>query len=174
MAIFNCLYFTTTVFAYIGYFIDPSHICLGCSKPPHTSSYYKDQVTALIVKGVVFLIAIIIELLVAIQISMKTILPTANGFSKCSRIFQIILLWNTFVFAQIWVGLLLVPACIFLIIAPLQTIPVLCAEIAFPPLLMVFIAILLRLGNQFHIRNWNYRINAMVCIHSSRHMILLL
>jgi len=125
-------------------------------------------VTALIIKGAVFLIAIITELLVAIQISLKA---SANSCNKCLRFYQIILLWNAFVFVQIWVGLVLLPACIFLIIAPLQTIPILCAAIMSPPLLMTFIAILLRLGNQLDIRNCNCKSNAMVCIHSSRHMI---
>ena len=76
-----------------------------------------------------------------------------------------------FAFVQIWVGLVLLPACIFLIIAPLQTIPVFCAAIAFPSLLMAFIAILLQFANKLHIRYCNYKINAMVCIHSSRHMV---
>jgi len=44
---------------------------------------------------------------------------------------------------------------------------------------MVFIANLLRLGNQLHIRNWdirncNYKSNAMVCIHSSRHIVFVI
>ena len=74
-------------------------------------------------------------------------------------------------FVQIWVGLVCLPACTFLIIAPLQTIPILCAAIMGPPLLMAFISILLRLGNQLHIRNWDYKINTIVCIHSSRQFI---
>ena len=92
----------------------------------------------------------------------------ANRRTKC---FQIVLLWNMFVFVQIWVGLLLLPACLLLIIAPLQTIPTLCAAIALPPWLLVVIATLLRLGNQLQIQNWDYKINTMVCIHSSGHMI---
>jgi len=161
---------TFTAWLYTGYFIYPSLIstCTDCSQPPHTSSYYKDAVTALIIKGAVFLIAIITELLVAIHISLKA---SANSCNKCSKFYQIILLWNTFVFVQIWVGLVLLPACIFLIIAPLQTIPVLCVAIMILPLLMAFIAILLQLGNRLDIRNCDCKSNAMVCIHSSRHMV---
>jgi len=46
------------------------------------SLYYKDVVTALIVKGVVIFIAIITQLLVAILFSRKAILPMANRHSK--------------------------------------------------------------------------------------------
>ena len=173
MAIFNFAYLTSSVVLYTGYFIYPSRTnqCIDgdsddCS-PPHTPSY-KDEVTTFIVKGVVIFIAIITELLVAILISRKAIMPMGDRRSKC---FQIILLWNMFVFVQIWVGLALLPACILLIIAPLQTIPILCAAIALPPWLLVVIVTLLRLGNQLQIRNWDYKINAMVCIHSSGHMI---
>ena len=173
MATFNFVHLTFTALLYTGYFIYPSLIskCTDCSQPPHTSSYYKDVVTALIIKGAVFLIAIITELLVAIQISLKA---SANSCNKCLRFYQIILLWNAFVFVQIWVGLVLLPACILLIIAPLQTIPVLCAAITGPPLLMAVIAILLRLGNQLDIRNCDCKSNAMVCIHFSRHMVFVI
>ena len=91
--------------------------------------------------------------------------------NRCSKCFQIVILWNMFVFVQIWVGLGLLPACIFLIIAPLQAIPVLCAVIVFPLLLMAFILILLQFGNQIHIRNWDYKTNTVMCIHSSRQFI---
>ena len=162
-AIFNLYYFTSTVWSYTHYLIRTSG-CDNCS-PPHTSSYYNDEVTSLIIKGAVFFISIIAELLVAIQIS---ILPKAN---RCSKCFRIVLLWNMSIFVQIWVGLLLVPACIFLIIAPLQTIPVLGAGIVLPLLLMLFVVILLQLGSQVHLRNWDCKINTMLCIYSSRHMI---
>ena len=174
MAIFNIAYLIISVSVCTTYFIYPRHIskCIDddsddCS-PPHTSSYYKDEVTTVIVKGVVIVIAIITELLVAILISGKVIM--VNGHNKCLRI---ILLWNMFLFVQIWVGLVLLPACIFLIIAPLQTIPVLCAALALTLLLMLFIAILLRLIDQLQIRNWDCKMNVVVCIHSSRHMILI-
>ena len=176
MAIFNIAYLIISVSVCTTYFIYPRRIskCIDddddCS-PPHTSSYYKDEVTTVIVKGVVILIAIITELLVAILISGKVIM--AHRHNKCLRIFQIILLWNMFLFVQIWVGLVLLPACIFLVIAPLQTIPVLCTALALTLLLMLFIAILLRLIDQLQIRNWDCKMNAVVCIHSSRHMILI-
>jgi len=175
IAMFNFIYLTSSGLLYTSYLTYPSGIigCNGCSKAPYTSSYYKDQMTAFNTKVAIFFIAIITELLVAIQISTKAVLPIANSCtcSRLLRFLQIILLWNTFAFVQIWVGLVLLPACIFLIIAPLQTIPVLCAEIAFPSLLMAFIAILLQFANKLHIRNCNYKINAMVCIHSSRYMV---
>jgi len=124
MAMFNCVYLISSVLLHTKYFVHSGQSgCHFCSQPPHTSSYYKDEVAALTVKGAVFLFAIITELLVAIQISSKVILPIENSYNKCLRFYQIILLWNTFVFVQIWVGLVLLPACIFLIIAPLQTIP---------------------------------------------------
>ena len=174
MVMFNFAYLTSSVWVYVMYYTHPSqcidHDSDSC-RPPHTSPFYKDVVTALIVKGVVIFIAIITQLLVALLISRKAILPMENRHSKCLRILQIILLWNTFVFVQIWVGLILLPACIFLIIAPLQTIPILCAAIALTPVLMLFISTLLWLANKVHIRNWDYKINAMVCIHSSRYMV---
>ena len=159
LAILNVVYLTSTVLMNTKYRVSPS-----------LNLYYKDEVTALIAKGAVIFLAIITELLVAIQtLKERSHFSMANRRSKC---FGIVLLWNMFVFVQISVGLLLVPACIFLIIAPLQTIPILCAALVFPPLLMVVIAILLQLGNQLHLRNWDCKINAMVCIHSSGHMIL--
>ena len=170
MATLNLLYLTSIVVMDTIY-----SICLdeytgkldNCSAI-YTSPSHKDEVTARIVKGVAILIAIITELLVAIQISKKGFLPMAN---RCSKCFQIVILWNMFVFVQIWVGLGLLPACIFLIIAPLQAIPVLCAVIVFPLLLMAFILILLQFGNQIHIRNWDYKTNTVMCIHSSRQFI---
>ena len=176
MAIFNIVYLIGSVLVCTTYFVYPRRIskCIDgdsddCS-PPHTSSYYKDEVTTVIVKWVVIFIAIVTELLVAILISRKAIM--ANRHDKCLTICQIILLWNMFLFVQIWVGLVLLPVCIFLIIAPLQTIPILCAAIALPLLLMLFIAIMLQLIDQLQIRNWDCKMNAVVCIHSSRHMIL--
>ena len=162
---------------YINYFTDRANMCTDgdsndCSRLPHTSSYYKDEVTALIIKGVVIFIAVITQLLVAILIIRRAIMVNSCKVSKRLRIFQIIFLWNMFLFVQIWVGLVLLPACIFLIIAPLQTIPILCAALATPPLLMLFIVSLLWLQNQLHIRNFGYKINALVCIHFFRNMIL--
>jgi len=174
MATSNFLYMTSMVVLDTVYSTSPSHCrdehtgTLDNCSAIYTSPTYKDEVTARIVKGVVIFIAIIIELLVAIRISKKAILPMAN---RCSQCFQIIVLWNMFVFVQIWVGLVLLPACIFLIIAPLQTIPILCAAIMSPPLLMAFISILLQFGNQLHIRNWDCKINTVVCIRSSRQFI---
>jgi len=174
MATFNFLYLTSIVLMDTVYSTSPGH-CMdehtetleSCSAI-YTSPIHKGEVTARIVKGVVIFVAIITELLVAIQISKKAVFPMAN---RCSKRFQTIILWNMFVFVQIWVGLVLLPACIFLIIAPLQTIPILCGALAIPPLLIVFISILLQFGNQLHIRNWDYKINTVVCIHSSRQFI---
>ena len=168
MATFNFLYLTSIVVMDTIYSISPSH-CMdehtGSCSAIYTSTIHKDEFTARIVKGVVIFIAIITELLVAIRISKKAVLPMAN---KC---IQIVVIWNMFAFVQIWVGLLFLPACIFLIIGPLQTIPVLCAAIMIPPWLIAFISILLQFGNQLHIRNWDYKINTVVCIHSSRQFI---
>ena len=89
MAMFNCVYLISSVLIYTKYFVHSGQSgCHFCSQPPHTSSYYKAEVAALIVKGAVFLIAIITELLVAIQISSKVILPIANSYNKCFEIFS--------------------------------------------------------------------------------------
>ena len=177
LAIFNVVYLTSTVVINTKHSVSPSlKFCRdertdasdSCSHI-HTTSYYKDEVTTLIVKGVVIFIAIITELLVAIQtLKGRNRFSMANRQNKC---FRIVLLWNMFVFVQIWVGMLLLPASILLIIAPLQTIPTLCATIAIPPWLLVVIATLLRFGNQLQIRNWDYKINTMVRIHSSGYLI---
>ena len=168
MATFNFLYLTSIVVMDTIYSISPSH-CMdehtGSCSAIYTSTIHKDEFTARIVKGVVIFIAIITELLVAIQISRKAVLPMAK---KC---FQIVVIWNMFIFVQIWVGLLFLPPCIFLIIGSLQTIPVLCAAIMTPPWLIAFISILLQFGSQLHIRNWDYKINTVVCIHSSRQFV---
>ena len=97
MAIFNVLYLTSTVVIYTKHSVSPS-----------LNLYYKDEVTALIMKGAVIFIAIITELLVAIQtLKGHSHFSMANRRSKC---FHIVLLWNMFVFVQIWVGLALLPA----------------------------------------------------------------
>ena len=80
-----------------------------------------------ITKMLVIFIAIIIDLLVAFKIIKKTPLFSASWWhsSKYSRVVQTILLWNTFVFVQIWVVLICLPACMLLLITPLQTLSVL-------------------------------------------------
>ena len=99
--------------------------------PPHNSSIYRDGLTDFTAKMLVMFIAIITELMVAIKGHKKTTLFTARWChsSECHRVFQIIPLWNTFVFVQIWLGLICLPVCIVLCITPLQTISVVCATV---------------------------------------------
>ena len=62
--------------------------------------------------------------------------------------FQTILLWNTFVFAQIWLGLICLPVCTVLLITPLQTISVVCATVGTFASIAATVMCLLQLGNQ--------------------------
>ena len=175
MAAFNFLYLTAVVVLHTKYDIPPIHRakCTALSDsectPPHTSTLYKDQVTALIVKVVVILTAIIVSLLVAIKSTLKSTLPAASPCSKCLRI---ILLWNYFVFVQIWAGLSSLPLCIFLIIHPLQNLSILCAIVLIFPLMAMSVACLLQVGD-IQIRTCNHKNNSEVCAHLSRCSILL-
>ena len=178
MAAFNFLYLTTTVVLYTKYDIPPIHRAKcttladsECS-PPHTSTLYKDEVTSFIVKVVVLLIAIITALLVAIKSTMKSTLPTVGRCSKFLRYAWIILLWNYFVFVQIWAGLASLPLCIFLIISPLQNLSILCAVVLFILLIAMSVACLLQLGD-IQMRTCNYKSNSKVCAHFSRWSIVL-
>ena len=125
----------------------------GCS-PPHDSSLYKDELASFITKILVIIIAMIVHLLVAFKVPIKTGLLTTKWrhSSKCYRVFQIILLWNIFVFVQIWLGLISLPACLLLLIAPLQTISLLCEAFLMIASLTVLIACLLQFGRRCHIR----------------------
>ena len=104
MLIFNLLYFIATVVIYMDCDIPPIHLpkCSGISEayciPSHNSTIYKDELTAFTAKMLVLFIAFTTELLVAIKAHKKTALFTARWChsSKCHRVFQIILLWNTF------------------------------------------------------------------------------
>ena len=98
----------------------------GCS-PSHDSSLSRNVLAAFITKMSIIFIAIIIDSLVAFKAVKKIPLFTATWWhsSKYSRVVQTILLWNTFVFVQIWVGLICLPACMLLLITPLQTLSVL-------------------------------------------------
>jgi len=175
MAAFNFLYLTAIVVLYTKYDIPPIHKakCTALSDsectPPHTSTLYKYQVTSLIVKVVVILTAIIISLLVAIKSTLKSTLPAAGPCNKCLRM---MLLWNYFVFVQIWAGLSSLPLCIFLIINPLQNLPILCAAVLLILLIAMSVACLLQLGD-VQIRMCNHNSNSEVCVHFSRCSILL-
>ena len=163
VTILNFLYLTATLILALStnYPVPPIHLAectaisnLRCS-PSYDSPLYKDQLTALITKMVVILIAIIIELLVAIKAPIKiTLLPASwCHSSKCLRPVQVILLWNTFVFVQIWLGLISLPACILLLITPLQTLPVLCGIVL---AVILFIVCLLQFRNQYRVRTSHF------------------
>ena len=117
--------------------------------PSRSSSIYKDELTAFTAKMLVMSIAIITELLVAIKGHKKTALFTARWChsSKCHKVLQIILLWNTFVFAQIWLGLICLPVCIVLLFTPLQTISVVCATVGTFASIAATMMCLLQLGS---------------------------
>ena len=176
-AMCNFSYLTYTVVLYTVYSIPPINEAecaavsqWGCS-PPHDSSLYKDELASFITKMLVIIIAIIVHLLVAIKAPMKTaLLATIRCHSsKCYRVFQIILLWTTFVFIQISVGLTCLPACILLLITPLQTISVLCAAVGIIAVLAVFIVCLLQFGRNCHVRSCQF---GRACGHFSWYLIL--
>ena len=102
----------------------------------------------------VFFIAISTELLVAIKAQIKTTLPTTKWChsSKCYKVAQIILLWNTFVFVQIWLGLISLPACLLLFTTPLQTISVLCAVVLFIAAITASIVYSLQIAKKHRVR----------------------
>ena len=164
MAIHNFLYLTATLVLYANNSVPPIHLAectaisnLHCS-PSYDSALYKDELTAFITKMVVILTAIIIELLVAIKAPIKiTLLPARwCHSSKCFRPVQVILLWNTFVFIQIWLGLISLPVSILLLITPLQALPILCAIVLIVALIAAFIVRLLQFGNQCRVRNSHF------------------
>ena len=101
--------------------------------PPHNSSLYQTELAAFFVKLLVIISAIITDIVVVIISSKETqqFTPELCHNSKRYKVFQLILLGNAFVFVQIWAGLISLPACILLLIAPLQTISALCAAVLF-------------------------------------------
>ena len=116
------------------------------------------MLAAFIAKLLVIFFAVIIDLLVAYKAVMKTPHFTASWWhsSKYSRVVQIILLSNTFVFVQIWAGLICLPACILLLITPLQTISALCAAVLAVAFLIASIVYLLQFGKGCHVRAYNF------------------
>ena len=164
LPVFNLLYLIVTVWVYVKQDIPPIHLpkCSGTSEahciPSHNSSIYKDELVAFTAKLSVMLIAIITELMVAIKAPQKIGMLTArwHHHTKCQRVVQIILLWNTFVFLQISMGLICLPVCIFLLITPLQTISVLCAAVATFAITGATTMIILQLGNQCYARTCKF------------------
>ena len=157
-AILNFVYLTTTAVMYICYSIPPIHLaeCTAISdsdcSPSHNSSLYKDELASFVVKMLVISIAIITELLVAIKGQIKTTLPT----TKCYKVVQIILLWNIFVFVQIWLGLISLPACLLLFTSPLQTISVLCAAVLFIAAITASIVYSLQIAKKHRVRGRSF------------------
>ena len=177
--ILNFLYLTATVgIRTFKHHIPPINIpeCMaisqwGCS-PPHDSSLYKDVLAAFITKMLVIFIAVIIDFLVAFKAEMKTPHFTASWWhsGKYSRVVWIILLWNTFVFVQIWAGLVCLPACILLLITPLQTLSILCGVVLFIGFIIASIMYMLQLGKKVrHVRAYNF---GRVCGYCSWYLIL--
>ena len=101
---------------------------------------------------------------------MKTPHFTASWWhsSKYSRVVQVILLWNTFVFVQLWMGLVCLPACILLLISPLQTLSVLCGTVLIVAFITASIVYLLQFGKVHHVRACNF---GRVCGYCSWYLI---
>ena len=118
--------------------------------PPHNSSLYQTELAAFIVKLLVIISAIIIDIVVVIK--EIEFAPNLCHNNKCNRVFQIILLLNTFVFVQIWAGLISLPACLLLLIAPLQTISAVCAAVLIVAVIAASIAYLLQIARKHHVR----------------------
>ena len=166
MTIHNFLYLTATVVLpiYANDPVPPIRLAectaisnLHCS-PSYNSALYKDELTAFITKMVVILTAIITELLVVIKAPIKiTLLPASwCRSSKYFRPVQVILLWNTFVFVQISLGLISLPVSILLLITPLQTLLVLCVAVLIVALIAAFIVCLLQFGNQCRVKTSHF------------------
>ena len=170
-AIVNFVYLTTTAVLYIRNSIPPIHLpeCTAISDSDCIpSSIYKDELASFVVKTLVFLIAIITELLVAI----KATLPTTKWChsNKCYKVFQIILLWNTFVFIQIGLGLISLPTCLLLFTTPLQTISALCAEVLIVVVFAASITYLLQIARKHRVRVCSF---GKECGYFSLYLILL-
>ena len=87
-------------------------------RPSHNSSLYQTELAAFIVKLLVIMFAIITDIVVVFE-----------HFTPELCHSKFILLLNIFVFVQIWLGLISLPACLLLLIAPLQTISAVCASV---------------------------------------------
>ena len=118
--------------------------------PPHNSSLYQTELAAFIVKLLFIISAISTDIVVVMKETEFT--PNLCHNNKCNRVFQIILLLNTFVFVQIWAGLISLPACLLLLIAPLQTISAVCAAVLIVAVIAASIAYLLQIARRYHVR----------------------
>ena len=153
MTLGNLLYLTLSVLQYINE-TTPNMFMAECNatapymdcSPPHDSSLYQDEKNAFIIKIIVVSIAIIADVAVAVWIVKN---DTENGntsyFHKIVKFFKGFLLSNVFVFLQLMVGLVSIPVCTFLLITPLQTIPMVCAGILYFGMVVVFFLGLLEL-----------------------------
>ena len=153
MTLSNLLYLTFSVLLYI-YETTPNMFMAECNatapymdcSPPRDSNLYQDETAAFIIKIIVVSIAIIADMAVAVWIVKN---DTENGnrsySHKIVKIFKGFLLLNVFVFIQLMVGLVSIPVCTFLLITPLQTIPIVCAGILYFGMVVVFFLGLLEL-----------------------------
>ena len=100
--------------------------------PSHNSNLYQVELTAFIVRTLIVIFAIVTDLVVVIIASKETEQFKPRWWrlsNNCYRPVHIILLLNIFVFVQVWLGVISLPAGILLIITPLQTISALCAAV---------------------------------------------
>ena len=141
--LFNLPYLYFTFYTYSKRFsmVECTVISHWNCRPSDDSSLYKDVLTSGSTKVLVIFTAIIVHLLVAIIVQIKTTTTT-----WCHKVVQTILLWNIFVFMQIWLGLIPIPACILLFTTPLQTISALCAAVLIVAATTASILYLLRYG----------------------------
>ena len=99
-----------------------------CAVSPDTK-LYRDDFAASVAKLVVLTIAVPVELIIATRVPNNSQLPyppllSHCNCSRCCKILQTFLLWNLYLFVQIWGGLVILPVIIFTIIAPVATIQV--------------------------------------------------
>ena len=148
--IFNSAYLGFTVYMYSkrSSMVECTAISHWGCRPSHDSSLYKDVLASFITKVLVMFTAIIVHLLVAIIVQIKTTEIWCHS-SKLYKVVQIILLWNIFVFIQIWLGLIPIPACILLLTTPLQTISALCATVLIVAAITASILYLLSYGTDY-------------------------
>ena len=116
---------------------------------PLNSQYYKDQVMALVIKGIITLLTLEINAVLAVLDSKQTMqcsLPrSVNGVPTLTQLLrktlQTLAVWNMLVAVQIMVGSSLMPIGILLIVGPLTGISTVGSLLLF--LLAIFISVYL-------------------------------
>ena len=99
-----------------------------------STKLYCDEVASLLVKLTVVPFTIVLELIISVRLTNRTLLPfpciMATRCHCCSfritgrRVIETILIWNVMVFIQIIFGVILLPFSMLLVIAPITTMSV--------------------------------------------------